>query len=165
MSIKFLPVILGPEMTAPILWAPGIFWFFLLENPHAHKIPPFRGGGCWGFLEGGVEVPILFLWAWGFFRSMTIKFGKFANFIVRNFVVIWEAPTFCAPGIRFQFLQANPVRHYRKRFGWIEFYQYGTIRQVGTSEAPAKPRPPLPGKLFSGIACHKLAWKSGTARF
>ena len=27
-------------------------WFFLLENPHAHNIPPFRGG-CWGFLEGG----------------------------------------------------------------------------------------------------------------
>ena len=25
-------------------------------------------------------------------NSMTIKFGKFANFIVRNFVVIWEAP-------------------------------------------------------------------------
>ena len=24
---------------------------------------------------------------------MTIKFGNFANFIVRNFVVIWEAPT------------------------------------------------------------------------
>ena len=23
---------------------------------------------------------------------MTIKFGKFANFIVRNFVVVWEAP-------------------------------------------------------------------------
>ena len=43
-SIKFPPVILGPEMAAPILWAPGIFWFFLLENPHAHKIPPFRGG-------------------------------------------------------------------------------------------------------------------------
>ena len=52
-------------MAAPILWAPGIFWFFLLENPHAHKIPPFRGV-CWGFLEGGVEVPILFLLAWGF---------------------------------------------------------------------------------------------------
>ena len=32
-SIKFPPVILGPEMVAPILWAPGIFWFFLLENP------------------------------------------------------------------------------------------------------------------------------------
>ena len=44
MSIKFPLVLLGPEMVAPILWAPGIFWFFLLENPHAHKIPPFRGG-------------------------------------------------------------------------------------------------------------------------
>ena len=52
MSIKFPPVILGPEMAAPILWAPGILGFFLLENPHAHKIPPFRGGS-WFFLEGG----------------------------------------------------------------------------------------------------------------
>ena len=34
------------------LWAPGIFGFFLLENPHAHKIPPFRVGS-WVFLEGG----------------------------------------------------------------------------------------------------------------
>ena len=50
MSTKFPPVILGPEMAVPILWAPGILGFFLLENPHAHKIPPF---GCWGFLEGG----------------------------------------------------------------------------------------------------------------
>ena len=51
-SIKFPPVILGPEMAAPILWAPGIFWFFLLENPHAHKIPPF-GGGVLGFSRRG----------------------------------------------------------------------------------------------------------------
>ena len=51
-SIKFPPVILGPEMAAPILWAPGIFGFFLLDNPHAHKIPPFRGG-FWVFLGGG----------------------------------------------------------------------------------------------------------------
>ena len=30
------------------------FWLFLLEKPHAHKIPRYRGGGgCWGFLEGG----------------------------------------------------------------------------------------------------------------
>ena len=39
--------LLGPEMAAPILWAPGIFSFFLLGNLHAHKIPRFRGGG-WG---------------------------------------------------------------------------------------------------------------------
>ena len=51
MSIKYPPVILGPDMAAPILWESGIFWFFLLENPHAHKIPLFRGGGS-GFLEG-----------------------------------------------------------------------------------------------------------------
>ena len=30
------------------------FWFFLLENPHAHKIPPLGGGGgVLVFLEGG----------------------------------------------------------------------------------------------------------------
>ena len=53
MSIKFPPVILGPEMAVPILWVPGILGFFLLENPHAHKIPPFRGGGSWFFWKGG----------------------------------------------------------------------------------------------------------------
>ena len=54
-SIIFPPAILGPEMAATILWAPGIFWFFLLETTHAHKIPPFfgGGGGFWVFLEGG----------------------------------------------------------------------------------------------------------------
>ena len=66
-SIKLLPVILGPEMAATILWAPGIFGLFLLKNPHAHKIPLFRGGFWVFFRKGGVEVPILFLWAWGFF--------------------------------------------------------------------------------------------------
>ena len=69
MSVISPPEILGPEMAASILWAPGVFWFFLLENPHAHKIPCFRGGRVLGFSRGGgLEVPILFLWAWGFFR-------------------------------------------------------------------------------------------------
>ena len=54
-----------PAMAAPILWAPGIFAFFLQENLHAHKIPRFREGGAFGVLGG--EVPILFLWALGFF--------------------------------------------------------------------------------------------------
>ena len=40
-------------MAAPILWAPGIFGLFLLENPDAHKIPPFRGGGSGFFGRGG----------------------------------------------------------------------------------------------------------------
>ena len=47
---KCLPAILGLEMAAPLLWAPGIFAFFLQENPHAHKIRRCRGGilGFWG---------------------------------------------------------------------------------------------------------------------
>ena len=32
-----------------------------------HKIPRFRGGGYFGFGGGGGGVPILFLWARGFF--------------------------------------------------------------------------------------------------
>ena len=72
MSIKFPPVILGPEMAAPILWAPGIFGFFLLENPHAHKNSPFRGGG-WVFLEGaGWKCQFYFSGAWGFFRHIGV---------------------------------------------------------------------------------------------
>ena len=62
MSTKFPPAILGPEMAAPILWAPGILWFFLLENSHAHKIPPFRGGGVLGLLRrGGGSADFIFM--------------------------------------------------------------------------------------------------------
>ena len=53
MSIKFLPAIMGPEMASPILRAPGIFGFFLLINPHAHKIPPFSGGVVFFWKGGG----------------------------------------------------------------------------------------------------------------
>ena len=60
-SVKFLSAVLRPEMAAPILWTPGKNAFFLQEKPHVRKIPPFRGG----FFGGGV--PILFLWARGFF--------------------------------------------------------------------------------------------------
>ena len=61
-SVKFSPATLGPEMAAPIVWAPGMFCFFLQENIHAHEIPHFiRGGGILGLLgEEGGEVPILF---------------------------------------------------------------------------------------------------------
>ena len=47
-------------------------WDFLVLSagkPHANKIPPCRGGVLGSFRRGGgvVEVPILFLWARGFF--------------------------------------------------------------------------------------------------
>ena len=57
MSIKFPPVILGPEMAAPILWAPGIFGFFLVEMPIKFLLLG-GGGGSWFFWKGAVEVPI-----------------------------------------------------------------------------------------------------------
>ena len=69
-SVKFLSAILGPEMGAPILWATGVFAFFLQESLHVHKIPRLGGGGgrgILGFFGGGGGVPILFLWARGFF--------------------------------------------------------------------------------------------------
>ena len=65
MSVKCLSAILGPEMAAPILWAPRKC------VRSAGKAMPIKflvlgGGGYFGFLGGG-EVPILFLLARGFF--------------------------------------------------------------------------------------------------
>ena len=62
-SVKFVSVILGPEMGAPILWTPGKMRSFCRKN-RVRKIPRFFGGVFWG---GGGGVPILFLWARGFF--------------------------------------------------------------------------------------------------
>ena len=59
MSVNDSPAILGPEMAAPISWVPGTFGL-LQENLHAHKIPPFRGGGVFWVLGFGQEVPIIF---------------------------------------------------------------------------------------------------------
>ena len=58
-SINFPHAILGPEMAAPILWAPGIFGLFLQENPSAHKIPLWGGGGF--FLRGGGSANYIFM--------------------------------------------------------------------------------------------------------
>ena len=66
MYVKFLSAILGPEMGASILWTPGKMRSFCRKKTHVHKIPHFRGGGYFGFWGGG-GVPILFLWARGFF--------------------------------------------------------------------------------------------------
>ena len=62
----FGPAILGPEMAAPILWTPGKNAFFLQEQLPCPLNSAFQGGG--GNLGlGGGGVPILFLWARGFF--------------------------------------------------------------------------------------------------
>ena len=50
MSVKFLSAILGPEMAAPIVWAPGKC-VLSAGKTHVHKIIPFRGG-YFGFLGG-----------------------------------------------------------------------------------------------------------------
>ena len=50
------------------------------------KFAFWRGLGK-GKIYGKLSKTLFFLG-----NSMTIKFGIFANFIVRNFVVIWEAP-------------------------------------------------------------------------
>ena len=64
-SVKFVSAILGPAMAAPILWTPGKMGSFCRKTC-VHKIPRFGGGGVfWGL--GGGGVPILFLWAHGFF--------------------------------------------------------------------------------------------------
>ena len=54
-------------MGAPILWTPGKC-ALSAGKTHVHKIPRFRGGGILGLGgEWGGGVPILFLWARGFF--------------------------------------------------------------------------------------------------
>ena len=55
---NFSPAILGLEMAVPILWAPGIFWFFLLETPLTIKFLVL--GGAVGFLEGGWKCQFYF---------------------------------------------------------------------------------------------------------
>ena len=66
-SVKFVSAILGPEIGPPILWTPGKMRCFCRKT-HVHKIPRFRGGGVfWVLGGGGGGVPILFLWARGFF--------------------------------------------------------------------------------------------------
>ena len=61
MSVKFVSAILGPEMAAPILWAPRISAFLLKENLHVHKTPRFLGGVFW--VGGGGSADFIFMGA------------------------------------------------------------------------------------------------------
>ena len=68
MSAKYFARNSGPEMAAPILWALGIFWFFLLESPQAQKFRLL--GGVFGiFWKGGGGSADFNIWTWGFFRE------------------------------------------------------------------------------------------------
>ena len=53
-SVKFVSAILGPEMAAPILWAPGKNAFFLQDKPMSIKFLVL-GGGILGFGGGGAD--------------------------------------------------------------------------------------------------------------
>ena len=65
-SIKFLPAILGPDMAAPILWAPGKIAFFLQENLLALQSPwPGTGVLTGKSLEVLWEVLLGVLWEIG----------------------------------------------------------------------------------------------------
>ena len=68
MSVQFPPAIPGPEMAAPILWAPCNFGFFLLEkNPMPVKFLLLGGGGVLGFLgKGGWKCQYYFYGHWHF---------------------------------------------------------------------------------------------------
>ena len=61
-------------MAAPILWTPGKNAFFLQEKKPIFSIKfLLLGGGNFGFWVlggGGGGVPILFLWARGFFAAI-----------------------------------------------------------------------------------------------
>ena len=53
MSVIFPPAIPGPERPRQFYGCLGYFGFFLQENPHAHKVPLFLGGGGWVFFGMG----------------------------------------------------------------------------------------------------------------
>ena len=53
-SVIFPPAILGPEMAAPILWAPGTLGFSCWKPRHAHKIPRLKWGGSANLIFMGV---------------------------------------------------------------------------------------------------------------
>ena len=74
-SVKFLSAILGPEMAAPILWAPGKNAFFLQEKTMSIKFLLLGGGGgILGFLGGGV--PILFFYGCEDFSDLNQDISK-----------------------------------------------------------------------------------------
>ena len=75
MSVKFVSAILGPEMAAPILWAPGKMFRFCRKT-NVHKIPRFGGGGVFWVGGGSADFIIIgagiFLIDLGYFGTWPI---------------------------------------------------------------------------------------------
>ena len=61
MSVKFVSAILGPEMAARLLWAPGKMRSFCRKT-YVHKISRFRGGGVF-WVGGGGSADFIFMGA------------------------------------------------------------------------------------------------------
>ena len=102
-SVKFLSAILGPETSAPILWTPGKNALYLQEKPMSVKFL-VRGGGVFWVWGGVGGVPILFLWARGFFWLVEVQLwcGGQHRLPLRRLVspVLWVPP--CQRGTCFQ---------------------------------------------------------------
>ena len=79
-SVKFVSAILRLEMAAPILWTPGKNASVLQEKAMSIKFLVLGGGVFW--VWGGGGVPILFLWARGFFWNV------FADYSVRDLKIL-----------------------------------------------------------------------------
>ena len=75
MSVKFVSVILGPEMAATILWTPGKMRPFCRKS-HVHKIPRFRGGGGILGFGGGGSADFIFMGARTFLILFSLPGGK-----------------------------------------------------------------------------------------
>ena len=58
-------------MAAPILWAPNILWFSLLENLHAHEFLVLGTGGVWCLFGGGGGSANFIFMGVGIFLTMT----------------------------------------------------------------------------------------------
>ena len=150
-SIKFPPVILGPEMAAPILWAPGIFGSFCWKTAMQIKFLLFWGVPGF-FRRGGVEVPSLFLWRGDFSdNSVTamVNFrnpekGAFARGALHKFVAI------CAPNYRI-IAGISYIRGRVRNFGGENVYTKGVSSSETSSASTGKEEVwYIPKSLFSG---------------
>ena len=71
-SFTYLPAILGPEMTAPILWAPGIFGVLSAGKPSMPITFLVLGAGVfWCSFGGGGSADFIFVGAGTFLRNDT----------------------------------------------------------------------------------------------